>query len=47
MTALVKQPVEQKVVLAKAVLNAADQLGLKQSQLAAILGVHRTAISRL
>ena len=47
MTALVKQPVEQKVVLAKALLNAADQLGLKQSQLAAILGVHRTAISRL
>lgn len=47
MSALLKQPVEQSVVLAKAVLNAAEQLGLKQAQLAAILGVHRTAISRL
>ncbi|TEA77161.1 MbcA/ParS/Xre antitoxin family protein [Allopusillimonas ginsengisoli] len=35
------------VVLAKAVLKAADQLGLKQADLAAVLGVHRTAISRL
>jgi len=34
-------------VLAKAVLNAAEQLGLKQAELAATLGVHRTAISRL
>lgn len=47
MSALLKQPVDKKMVLAKAVLNAADQLDLKQSQLAAILGVHRTAISRL
>ena len=34
-------------VLAKALFNAADQLGLKQANLAAVLGVHRTAISRL
>jgi len=34
-------------VLAKAVLNAAEQLGLKQAELAAVLGIHRTAISRL
>lgn len=34
-------------VLAKAVLRAADQLGLKQTELARALGVHRTAISRL
>lgn len=37
----------QQSVLAKAVLNAADQLGLKQAELASVLGVHRTAISRL
>lgn len=47
MSALLKQPVDKKVVLAKAVLNAAEQLDLKQAQLAAILGMHRTAISRL
>ncbi|ENU29705.1 DUF2384 domain-containing protein [Acinetobacter sp. 2JN-4] len=47
MSALLKQPADKKVVLAKAVLNAAEQLDLKQVQLAAILGVHRTAISRL
>ncbi len=47
MSSLLKQPVEKKVVLAKAMLNAAEQLGLKQSQLAAVIGVHRTAISRL
>lgn len=47
MSALLKQPADKKVVLAKAVLSAAEQLDLKQVQLAAILGVHRTAISRL
>lgn len=47
MSSLLKQPVEKKVVLAKAMFNAAEQLGLKQSQLAAVIGVHRTAISRL
>lgn len=38
---------EPAAVLAKAVLNAADQLGLKQAELAAILGLDRTGISRL
>lgn len=36
-----------EAVLVKAVLNAAEQLGLKQAELAIVLGVHRTAISRL
>lgn len=34
-------------VLAKAVLNVAAQLGLNQSELADVLGMHRTAVSRL
>lgn len=34
-------------VLAKATLRAAEQLGLKQVELARVLGIHRTAISRL
>lgn len=34
-------------VLAKAVLRAAEQLGLKQAELAEVLGIHRTAVSRL
>jgi plasmid maintenance system antidote protein VapI len=47
MTAL-RQPVTTPdEVLAKAVLNAADQLGLKQAELAQVLGIHRTAVSRL
>jgi len=40
------QPVAE-TVLAKAVLKASEQLGLKQAELAAVLGMHRTAISRL
>jgi len=47
MSALVQPRPTQETVLAKAVLNAAEQLGLKQAELAAVLGVHRTAISRL
>jgi DNA-binding XRE family transcriptional regulator len=47
MAALTQTSPAKEAVLAKALLNAADQLGLKQAQLAAILGVHRTAISRL
>lgn len=47
MSALLKQPVDKKVVLAKALIQVAEQLDLKQTQVAAILGVHRTAISRL
>ena len=38
---------ESDVVLAKAVLKASEQLGLKQKELASVLGVHRTFISRL
>ena len=34
-------------VLAKAALSAAAELGLKQAELAAVLGLHRTAVSRL
>ncbi|ANB03463.1 MbcA/ParS/Xre antitoxin family protein [Ectothiorhodospira sp. BSL-9] len=34
-------------MLAKAVLKASRQLGLGQAELAAVLGVHRTAVSRL
>jgi len=47
MSALEQVRPTQESVLAKAVLNAAEQLGLKQAELAAVLGVHRTAISRL
>jgi hypothetical protein len=47
MSALEKITATPEVVLAKAVLNASEQLGLKQVNLAAVLGVHRTAISRL
>jgi hypothetical protein len=36
-----------EALLAKAVLNAAEQLGLQPAELASVLGVHRTAISRL
>ncbi|MEN8274734.1 helix-turn-helix domain-containing protein [Acinetobacter seifertii] len=38
---------DPKVVLAKAFLNTAVQLGLKQTQLAAVIGVHRSTIGRL
>jgi len=47
MTALQQPKPVPATVLAKAVLRAADQLGLKQAELAAALGMHRTAISRL
>ncbi|CAM4035879.1 HTH cro/C1-type domain-containing protein [Bordetella tumbae] len=47
MTALPKPVLSADAVLAKAVLNAARQIGLNQADLAAVLGVHRTAISRL
>ncbi len=47
MSALAQVSPNPAAVLAKAVLNAADQLGLKQAELAAVLGIHRTAISRL
>ena len=38
---------ESNVVLAKAVLKASEQLGLKQKGLVNVLGIHRTFISRL
>jgi len=47
MSALEQLKPTPETVLAKAVLNASEQLGLKQAELAAALGVHRTAISRL
>lgn len=47
MTALQQPKPAAEAVLAKAVLRAAEQLGLKQAELAAVLGMHRTAISRL
>ena len=47
MSALIQPAPEPKAVLAKALLNAAEQMGLKQAELAGALGVHRTAISRL
>lgn len=47
MSALAQTNPDPAAVLAKALLNAAEQLGLKQAELAAVLGIHRTAISRL
>ncbi|MGB6006863.1 MbcA/ParS/Xre antitoxin family protein [Castellaniella sp.] len=47
MTALLKLAPAPDAVLAKAVLRAGDQLGLRQAQLAAVLGMHRTAVSRM
>ncbi|HEY8386015.1 MAG TPA: antitoxin Xre-like helix-turn-helix domain-containing protein [Porticoccaceae bacterium] len=47
MSTVHKAQANPEAVLAKAVLRAADQLGLRQTELAAVLGVHRTAISRL
>lgn len=47
MSALSQSSPSPQSVLAKALLNAAQELGLKQAELASVLGVHRTAISRL
>lgn len=47
MSALAQTNPDPAAVLAKAVLNAAEQLGLKQAELGAILGLDRTGISRL
>lgn len=46
MSAWVKPIVGADAVLAKALLNTREQLGLTQQELADIVGVHRTAISR-
>lgn len=45
--ALANTPPCASAVLAKALLNAGDQLGLSQTELAGVMGLHRTAISRL
>ncbi|MFN3879862.1 MAG: antitoxin Xre/MbcA/ParS toxin-binding domain-containing protein [Nitrincola lacisaponensis] len=47
MTAQLKAQPDPAVVLSKAVLNAARQLTLRQDELGRVLGVHRTAITRL
>ena len=47
MSALAQVKPTADLVLAKALLNAAQQLGLNQTELAQVLGVHRTAVSRL
>lgn len=47
MSALAQPQAEPHTVLAKAVLRSAAQLGLRQSDLAAVLGIHRTAVSRM
>ncbi len=47
MTALPNTVAAPDAVLAKAVLRAAEQLGLRQAGLADVLGMHRTAISRM
>lgn len=47
MSAQLQLSPDKEVVLAKAVLRAADQLGLRQADLASVLGVHRTAVSRI
>lgn len=44
--AQIEMPARDKV-LAKAVLRAASQLDMNQSELGAVLGMHRTAVSRL
>ncbi|HUH40653.1 MAG TPA: antitoxin Xre-like helix-turn-helix domain-containing protein, partial [Castellaniella sp.] len=41
MTALPKTVASPEAVLAKAVVRAAGQLGLRQTDLAAVLGIHR------
>lgn len=46
MNALIRPAADADVVLAKALLNTREQLGLTQQELADIVGVHRTAISR-
>ncbi|XQU09312.1 DUF2384 domain-containing protein [Halomonas sp. LY9] len=47
MPALAQSSSTPDQVLAKAVLRAAEQLGLSQSALAEVLGVHRTTITQL
>ncbi len=46
MSALIRPVADADAVLAKALLNTREQLGLTQQELADIVGVHRTAIPR-
>lgn len=47
MTAQIATQPDAAIVLGKAVFRASQQLGLSQTELANVLGLHRTAISRL
>lgn len=47
MNATLKTSPDKKTVLAKAVLNSADELDINVSDLASILGMHRTSLSRI
>ncbi len=47
MSAIAQPTAQADQVLAKAFLNAGQQLGLQPAELASVLGVDRTAISRL
>lgn len=47
MTAQIVTQPDAALVLGKAVFRASQQLGLSQTELASVLGIHRTAISRL
>jgi transcriptional regulator with XRE-family HTH domain len=47
MSALEQLQPTSDAVLAKALFRASEQLGLKQSDIAAVLGMDRTAVSRL
>jgi len=46
MSAVTRSQPDADAVLAKALLNTREQLGLTQQELADIVGVHRSAISR-
>lgn len=46
MSALIRPQLDADAVLAKALLSTREQLGLTQQELAEIVGVHRTAITR-
>lgn len=47
MSALIESSPEPDHVLAKALIKTSEQLGLTQQELAAVIGVHRTGITRL
>lgn len=47
MSAQLNEQPDPAVVLSKALINASRQLTLRQEELANVIGVHRTAITRL